>query len=214
MKKIKIVFLALIILLVTGCAGTYNLTIDEDLTVKENLSVNFSGEESSYEKIYDLLKRENVKEDEYTLTTEGYNLKLDYNHEYTSIEDYLLNSLLYKQLFDNIAYNSDNKEVSLSTGNIFNLSTSKLNNSYNIKNLQINVTTPLDVVEENTDKISENTYTWTIDNTTKEKYLYLTFSKSNNLLNKGTTIVLCVMVVAIAISAIIMIKRLSESRKI
>ena len=214
MKKIKIVFLTLIILLVTGCAGTYNLTIDEDLTVKENLSVNFSGEESSYEKIYDLLKRENVKEDEYTLTTEGYNLKLDYNHEYTSIEDYLLNSLLYKQLFDNIAYDSDNKEVSLSTGNIFNLSNSKLNNSYNIKNLQINVTTPLDVVEENADKISENTYTWTIDNTTKEKYMYLTFSKSNNILNKGTTIVLCVMVVAIAISAIIMIKRLSESRKI
>lgn len=214
MKKIKIVFLALIILLVTGCAGTYNLTIDEDLTVKENLSVNFSGEESSYEKIYDLLKRENVKEDEYTLTTEGYNLKLDYNHEYTSIEDYLLNSLLYKQLFDNIAYDSDNKEVSLSTGNIFNLSNSKLNNSYIIKNLQINVTTPLDVVEENADKISENTYIWTIDNTTKEKYMYLTFSKSNNLLNKGTTIVLCVMVLAIAISVIIMIKRLSESRKI
>ena len=214
MKKIKIVFLALIILLVTGCAGTYNLTINEDLSVKENLSVNFSGEESSYDKINDLLRRENVKEDEYTLTTEGYNLKLDYNHEYTDIEDYLLNSLLYKQLFDSISYDSDNKEVALSAGNIFNLSTSKLNNSYNIKNLQINVTTPLDVIEENADMINENTYSWTLDNTTKEKYMYLTFSKGSNLLNKGTTIVLCVMVVAIAISAIIMIKRLSESKKI
>jgi len=214
MKKIKIVFLALIILLVTGCAGTYNLTINEDLSVKENLSVNFSGEESSYDKINDLLRRENVKEDEYTLTTEGYNLKLDYNHEYTDIEDYLLNSLLYKQLFDSISYDSDNKEVALSAGNIFNLSTSKLNNSYNIKNLQINVTTPLDVIEENADMINENTYSWTLDNTTKEKYMYLTFSKGSNLLNKGTTIVLCVMVVAVAISAIIMIKRLSESKKI
>ena len=214
MKKIKIVFLALIILLVTGCAGTYNLTINEDLSVKENLSVNFSGEESSYDKINDLLRRENVKEDEYTLTTEGYNLKLDYTHEYTDIEDYLLNSLLYKQLFDSISYDSDNKEVALSAGNIFNLSTSKLNNSYNIKNLQINVTTPLDVIEENTDMINENTYSWTLDNTTKEKYMYLTFSKGSNILNKGTTIVLCVMVVAIAISAIIMIKRLSESKKI
>lgn len=214
MKKIKIVFLSLIILLVTGCAGTYNLTINEDLSVKENLSVNFSGEESSYDKINDLLRRENVKEDEYTLTTEGYNLKLDYTHEYTDIEDYLLNSLLYKQLFDSISYDSDNKEVALSTGNIFNLSTSKLNNSYNIKNLQINVTTPLDVIEENADMINENTYSWTLDNTTKEKYMYLTFSKGSNLLNKGTTIVLCVMVVTIAISAIIMIKRLSESKKI
>ena len=214
MKKIKIVFLALIILLITGCAGTYNLTINEDLSVKENLSVNFSGEESSYDKINDLLRRENVKEDEYTLTTEGYNLKLDYTHEYSDIEDYLLNSLLYKQLFDSISYDSDNKEVALSTGNIFNLSTSKLNNSYNIKNLQINVTTPLDVIEENADMINENTYSWTLDNTTKEKYMYLTFSKGSNLLNKGTTIVLCVMVVAVAISAIIMIKRLSESKKI
>ncbi len=214
MKKIKMVFLVLIILLVTGCAGTYNLTINEDLSVKENLSVNFSGEESSYDKINDLLRRENVKEDEYTLTTEGYNLKLDYTHEYTDIEDYLLNSLLYKQLFDSISYDSDNKEVALSTGNIFNLSTSKLNNSYNIKNLQINVTTPLDVIEENADMINENTYSWILDNTTKEKYMYLTFSKGSNLLNKGTTIVLCVMVVAVAISAIIMIKRLSESKKI
>lgn len=214
MKKIKIVFLSLIILLVTGCAGTYNLTINEDLSVKENISVNFSGEESSYDRINDLLRREKVKEDEYTLTTEGYNLKLDYTHEYTDIEDYLLNSLLYKQLFDSISYDSDNKEVALSTGNIFNLSTSKLNNSYNIKNLQINVTTPLDVIEENADMINENTYSWTLDNTTKEKYMYLTFSKGSNLLNKGTTIVLCVMVVTIAISAIIMIKRLSESKKI
>ena len=60
--------------------------------------------------------------------------------------------------------------------NCLNLSTSKLNNSYNIKNLQINVTTPLDVIEENADMINENTYSWTFDNTTKEKYMYLTFS--------------------------------------
>ncbi|MBR4830420.1 MAG: hypothetical protein IKZ96_01460 [Bacilli bacterium] len=214
MKKIKIVFLALLLLLITGCAGTYNLNIDENLAVKEELSINFIGEASNYNKINDLLKREEVNEDDYTLVVEGDNLKLDYSHEYVDLEEYLLKSLLYRQLFDSISYNSDNKEVSLSTGNIFNASTNKLYNSYNIKSLQINVTTPLEVIEENAEKISENTYSWTIDNTTREKYMYLTFNKSDNLLNKGTVIVLSVSIIAIAIMAIIIIKRLSESRKI
>ena len=48
MKKIRIVFLILIILLITGCAGTYNLTIDEDLSVKEELSVTVADKEENH----------------------------------------------------------------------------------------------------------------------------------------------------------------------
>ncbi|MBR4350965.1 MAG: hypothetical protein IKP98_01940 [Bacilli bacterium] len=214
MKKIKIVFLTVLLLLITGCAGTYNVTIDEELAVKENLSITISGEADNYEMFDSMLRTEVENEDDYKLVVDGDNLKLDYTHEYNSIEDYLLDSPVYVQLFDNVSYKSDNKEVSLSTGNIFNTSTDKLNNSYNIKSLQINITTPLNVIEENTDKISENTYSWTIDNTTKEKYIYLTFNKSNKLLNRGTIIVLSVSILSIAIIAIIIIKRLADSKKI
>lgn len=214
MKKIKIVFLALLLLLITGCAGTYNITIDEELAVKEELNVTISGEADNYELFDELLKNEIEDNDNYTLTVDGDNLKLNYKHEYASIEDYLLDSPVYTQLFDNVSYKSDVKEVSLSTGNIFNNTSTKLNNSYNIKSLQINVTTPLNVIEENTDKISENTYSWVIDNNTKEKYMYITFNKSNELLNKGTVIVLSVSVISIAIIAFIIIKRLSDSNKI
>lgn len=214
MKKIKIVFLALLLLLITGCAGTYNVTIDEELAVKEELSITISGEAKNYEAFDELLRNEIEYLDDYKLTIDGDNLKLDYSHEYSSIEDYLLESQIYEQLFDNVSYNSDNKEITLSTGNIFNTTTSNLDNSYNIKSLQINITTPLNVIEENADKISENTYSWTIDNNTKEKYLYLTFNKSNKILNRGTIIVLSVSILSIAIIAIIIVKRLSDSKKI
>ena len=71
----------------------------------------------------------------------------------------------------------------------------------------------LKVIEENADLTSENTYSWTLNQKTREKYMYITINKSAKL-NRGTTIVLVVLVVAIALTAIIIVKRLSESKKI
>ena len=213
MKKIRIVFLILIILLITGCAGTYNLKIDEDLSVKEELSVTVADKEENHLMLERLLRNEVDNKDDYSISNEGDNIKVDYKHEYSSIEEYLLESDLYKQLFDNVSYNTDDKEFSLSTSNILNLTNSNLNNAYDIKSLQINVTTPLKVIEENADLTSENTYSWTLNQKTREKYMYITINKSAKL-NRGTTIVLVVLVVAIALTAIIVVKRLSESKKI
>lgn len=213
MKKIRIVFLILIILLITGCAGTYNLKIDEDLSVKEELSVTVADKEENHLMLERLLSNEVDNKDDYSISNEGDNIKVDYKHEYSSIEEYLLESDLYKQLFDNVSYNTDDKEFSLSTSNILNLTNSNLNNAYDIKSLQINVITPLKVIEENADLTSENTYSWTLNQKTREKYMYITINKSAKL-NRGTTIVLVVLVVAIALTAIIIVKRLSESKKI
>ena len=213
MKKIRIVFLILIILLITGCAGTYNLKIDEDLSVKEELSVTVADKEENHLMLERLLSNEVDNKDDYSISNEGDNIKVDYKHEYSSIEEYLLESDLYKQLFDNVSYNTDDKEFSLSTSNILNLTNSNLNNAYDIKSLQINVITPLKVIEENADLTSENTYSWTLNQKTREKYMYITINKSAKL-GRGTTIVLVVLVVAIALTAIIIVKRLSESKKI
>lgn len=213
MNKIRIVFLILIILLITGCAGTYNLKIDEDLSVKEELSVTIADKEENHLMLERLLSNEVDNKDDYSISNEGDNIKVDYKHEYSSIEEYLLESDLYKQLFDNVSYNTDDKEFSLSTSNILNLTNSNLNNAYDIKSLQINVITPLKVIEENADLTSENTYSWTLNQKTREKYMYITINKSAKL-SRGTTIVLVVLVVAIALTAIIIVKRLSESKKI
>lgn len=214
MKKIRIVLLLLIMLLVTGCSGTYNLNIDKNLKVKEELNVTLENEASSYEKLDSLLKSKKVDEKEYKLVTKENDLKVTYKHEYDSIEEYLLESLLYKQLFDNISYNTDRVDYTLEANNIFNLNNTKLDNSKNIKLLQINVTTPLYIIDENSDTNSENTYSWTIDNNTKEKDIFINFSIKDKKLNNGTIIVICSFVLSVLIILIILIKRLLETKKI
>lgn len=214
MKKIKVLFLLLLLVLITGCTGTYNLNIDENLKVKEELNITIQDEASNYEKVDKLIKNEAKENDSYDLVIEGNDLKLNYTHEYDTIEDYLVDSIIYKQLFDHIEYNNEMDEITLSTGNIFNLSTSKLNNSYNIRLLQVNLTTPLEVIDENSDTISENTYSWTLDSKTKEKEMYIVLNSKNNKINIGTAIVLVTAVVVLIFIIVIVVRRLSDSRKI
>ena len=190
MKKIKVLFLLLVLVLITGCSGTYNLKIDKDLSVKEELNVVLENEATSFEEFNSLLKNNKIDSNDYKLVTQGDNLNLSYSHEYNSIEEYLLESKVYKQLFDNISYDTDRKDFTLEAKNIFNLDNPNMNNSKNVKLLQINVTTPLYVIDENSDSISENTYSWTIDNKTKEKDLYIEFSVYDINLNTGSFIIL------------------------
>ena len=214
MKKIKVVILLLIVLLVSGCSGVYNLEINKDLTVKEELNLVLDNESSNYDKINDLLNRNKTDDSEYKLVNEGDNLNLSYTRTYDSIEDYLLESPIYKQLFDNITYNTDRKEISLEASNILNLKSNSLNYSNNVRLIQINVTTPFKILEENSDLSSENTYSWTINNNTQEKDIFISFSTNSNKLNTGTKIIIATMAVAAIIILIIIIKRLLESRKI
>ena len=214
MKKIKVLFLLLVLVLITGCSGTYNLKIDKDLSVKEELNVVLENEATSFEEFNSLLKNNKIDSNDYILVTQGDNLNLSYSHEYNSIEEYLLESKVYKQLFDNISYDTDRKDFTLEAKNIFNLDNPNMNNSKNVKLLQINVTTPLYVIDENSDSISENTYSWTIDNKTKEKDLYIEFSVDDRKLNTGSIIILSTIAISSIILVIIIVKRILNSRKI
>ena len=214
MKKIKVLFLLLVLVLITGCSGTYNLKIDKDLSVKEELNVVLENEATSFEEFNSLLKNNKIDSNDYKLVTQGDNLNLSYSHEYNSIEEYLLESKVYKQLFDNISYDTDRKDFTLEAKNIFNLDNPNMNNSKNAKLLQINVTTPLYVIDENSDSISENTYSWTIDNKTKEKDLYIEFSVDDRKLNTGSIIILSTIAISSIILVIIIAKRILNSRKI
>lgn len=214
MKKIKILILLLVVLLISGCSGTYNLDISKDLSVKEDLNVVLENEAGNYDKLNNLFRSNNIDEDKYKITTEGSNLKVNYKEEYSSIEDYLLNSFLYRQLFENISYNTDRKEFSLGASNTFNNTNSKLNYGNSIKLLQINVNTPLRIIDENSDSSSDDTYSWTIDNKTKEKELYIDFSVKNRIFNLSTSLLLISFAFVIIVCIGIVVKKLLDSKKI
>lgn len=214
MKKIKILIIILLLFIVTGCSGTYTLKIDKDLKVTEEANLILEDEASNYNKFSDLIASKNIDNSKYKMSIKDNDIEITYNDEYSNIEDYLLNSVLYKQLFNNITYETTNKEIYMEASNIFNTTNSKLNNSNNIHFLQINVTTPLEIIEENSDSSSEKTYSWIIDNNTKEKDLILNFYPKVYSLNIGSTLVLASFILVIIVLIIIVLKRLSESRKI
>ena len=206
--------LLIIVFLVCGCSGTYNLKINNDLSVSEELNITLEDESSNYDSINDLFINNNIDEKDYRIVIENNDLNVTYNNKYDSIEDYLLNSFLYKQLFDNISYNTDRKEFSLEASNIFNNNNSTLNFSNRIKSLQIKVDTPLNVVEENSDSSTDNSYIWNIDNKTKEKDLYLIFSVDNNIFTTGNILVFGAIIIVLIILVYSLIKRLQSSLKI
>ena len=203
MKKFKIVLLLLIVLLISGCSGTYNLKINNNLKEEKNIIITLENEVYNYDKIDNLINSE-----------VGNNLNVSYKKKYDTIEEYLLDSILYKQIFNSISYNSDDNEISLGARNILNLSTSDLNNSYDLKILQINVQTPLEVIDENADFVNENTYSWTINDKTQEKDMYLVFNKEKFVLNRGTIILISALGLVVIGLIIIIIKRLLDARKI
>lgn len=214
MKKFKIVLLLLIVLLISGCSGTYNLKINDNLTVEENLIITLENEVDNYDKIDNLINSEVGNKKDYSISKDGNNLNISYKKKYDTIEEYLLDSILYKQIFNSISYNSDDNEISLGARNILNLSTSDLNNSYDLKILQINVQTPLEVIDENADFVNENTYSWTINDKTQEKDMYLVFNKEKFVLNRGTIILISALGLVVIGLIIIIIKRLLDARKI
>ena len=214
MKKLKLVFLLIIVLLVSGCSGTYNIKINKDLTINEELDVILEKQYNNYSSVESILENKGIDKNDYKIVGQGEDLKVTYKHKYQSVEEYILESKLYKQLFDNISYNTDKENYTLEARNIFDLNNIELDNSYSIKLLQVNVTTPLNVIDENSDSSSENTYSWTIDNKTKEKYIYMYFSVNDRKINTGTILVISSIIISLIIFIIIVIKRLLDARKI
>ena len=104
-KKIKYIVISVLLLLVTGCSGNYNVKINEDMSVNEELYLTIENKEGLYQKTLKIFNDNNVKEKDYEVVLSDDNLKITYNASYNSIEEYILNSKVYHQLIDNLLLN-------------------------------------------------------------------------------------------------------------
>lgn len=201
MKKLKIILLLFVVILLSGCSGTYNIKINEDLSVKENIDLTIPNENDSYEKTVELFEKNNIPKDNYDVIASDNNVKITYNEDYESIEDYLLNSKLYKNLFNNINFENDKKEIKLSTSSKLKLDGNTSDNivdDYNISLLQINVETPYKVVENNADTVSDNIYSWVLNKDTTSKDINLIINiqnKPNTYISIVVLSLICIIVV-------------------
>ena len=216
MKKIKVLILFLGIILLTGCSGTYNLKINEDLTVEENIDFTISSNNDAYNKTLKLFEDNNISKDKYDVVASDKNVKITYNETYDSIEDYIINSKLYKNLFDTINYENNGKEINISTSSVFKLDDSDsefITEENNISLLQINVETPYKVVESNAENISDNIYSWTLNKDTTNKDIDFKINIRNKANSYISIIVLSLIGVIVVGTITVIIIRIIKRQK-
>lgn len=217
-KKIKYIVISVLLLLVTGCSGNYNVKINEDMSVNEELYLNIENKEGLYQKTLKIFNDNNVKEKDYEVVLSDDNLKITYNASYNSIEEYILNSKIYHQLIDNIELNKSNNYVDLYVNE--KLKISNLNMKQNGTNLndldvlQVNIENPFEVNFSNAELVTDNVYTWTIKNGDIEKKIQMQFKPSLNIFPYRQVIVLSVVIICFVIIGVSIYIRYKKSQKI
>lgn len=217
-KRFKIFILVLLITLVTGCSGNYNLTINEDLSIDEELQLDIDNNSDTYNNTLKIFQENNVDKEKYEVKIVGNNIKLEYKDKFLSIEDYLTNSKIYHQIFNNISYNKTDDFIDLYVDESIDLKNNYTNlNGSNINDfefIQLNITNPFNINFTNAEFVNNNVYTWTIKNTTENQKIQMQFNMKLNVFPLkgvivGSTILLCTL-----IFLIVFITRLKRRQRI
>lgn len=186
----KFVVLIISILIITGCKVEYNLVINDDFTVSENVSM--TGTDEFFALFYksskmnvvnmfldegrkgDLIKNNYKyeiieKERPYVIATKNYN----------NLEEFANNTIFLEQYFDSIEVLEENGIIKMQTKNFKPIFEDSLDR-YVIKATTIKITSPFEILENNAlewDK-KNNIYTWYIDDNTEDFSLVLAYNPS------------------------------------
>ena len=78
-NKIKIVILVLSVVLLTGCSGNYNLKINKDLSVEENLYLTIDNTSDVYKNTLKIFDDNKIDKNNYDVSVSGNNVVIEYN---------------------------------------------------------------------------------------------------------------------------------------
>lgn len=219
MKKIiKKIFVLLFLLLVTGCSGNYNLNINEDMSIDEELFLSIRNKEDLYQKTINIFKENGIPSDKYTVSIKGDELQIVYNEKHSTIENYILDSKIYPQLINEIQYNKSNNYI-----DIYISERIKQKNNYTQLNgsnltdfdfIQVNIMNPFEVNFSNAEIVNENIYTWTIKKDDMNKKIQMQFKPSLNIFPYKQVIVGSVVIICFIIIISIIYKRYKKVQKL
>ncbi len=215
--RFKLILIFLIIFL-TGCSGNYNLNINEDMSVDEELYLNIENKENLYQKTLKIFEENNISKDKYTVSIKENNIEINYKDSFLSIEEYLLNSKVYHNMFDEIQFNKSSDYIDLYVNDKIKI---KDNSTYlNGSNLtdfdviQLNITNPFEVNFSNAEIVNDNIYTWTITKDDITKKIQMQFKPQLNIFPYREVIVGSVIFICFAIILISIYIRYRKKQKV
>lgn len=217
MKKISTIFILFLVIILTGCSGTYTININDDLSVKEEVSLTVKKTSESNDKLEKIFQQYDLSEKDYSIKDSEDKLKVTYKKDYASMEDYFVNSKLYNQLFNDVNYSNDGSSITIDTNSKLMLNSEKafenINNNFYIKLLNIDINTPLDLEYSNSDSYENNTMRWVLDENTTEKRINFTLLLKNNETPRGY-LFLFVFLIAVVVGVVAyFLRRIIKSHK-
>lgn len=214
--KLKRFILLIMILLISGCSVDYNVGLNENLSVNEKMDVRIPDSDENYEKVNNLFESNNISKKNYKVTRVFDEIKIVYNKKYKNIEDYILNSVLYKQAFSEILIDKDQDKTSLKTSANFsnnNLSINK-DNDLNFDYLKVSFDSKLPVISSTADKKEKNKYIWEYNGDSKEKNINITFKNRASIVTFRSILVSVLIIVSSILIYLMIRKRLKDSERI
>lgn len=216
MKKIKLLVLALIVVVLTGCRGEYNLTINKDLTLSEKVNLYVENVNDNYDKTVSLFENNGIDDSSYNITQNEEYVNVKYEETFKNFEDYFLNSKFYSRIVSDEEYKKDNKRITFSgTSNLKlndSVTDSDLNNTFNISDLKINLTIPFIIRDNNADEVNGKTLTWNLDSDDTYKKFEFNFDYLRNSNLYLVIIILCSGIVLV--SAFIFIRNYLKEKRL
>lgn len=166
----KILFLACLLLLLTGCTAKYDIKINEDLSVNE--SIYMYGDEELFDTYYkttrvnvlkellepyeDLLKENKYQ---YEVNQDGY---IYIFRKYDNIKECIDNSILFNDYFEKINYTKNGDKIKIETEGFHPNSTDDPERFY-VDDLTISITSSYKVTNNNATSINDDTNTYSFN---------------------------------------------------
>lgn len=218
-KKLKIFVIGILLILVTGCSGNYNLKINDDMSIDEELYLTIDSTNNAYTKTLKIFKENNIQEKDYEVVLSDNNVRITYNKKYDSIEEYLLDSKIYHELIDEIQFNKSTDYIDLYVNQklkVLNDNGIRTNgtNLTDLDVLQVNIENPFDVNFSNAEIVNDNVYTWTIKKGDTEKKIQMQFKPSLNVFPYKQVAVLSAVIICSLIIIFTIYGRYKKRQKI
>ena len=217
-KKLKIFIIGILLILVTGCSGNYNLKINDDMSIDEELYLTIDNTNNTYTKTLKIFRENNIPEKDYEVVLSDNNVRITYNKKYDSMEEYILDSKIYHELIDEIQFNKSNDYIDLYVNQKLKLSNDNIKsngtNLVDLDVLQINIENPFSVNYTNAEIVNDNVYTWTIKKGDTEKKIQMQFKPSLNVFPYKQVAVLSTVIICSLIIIFTIYRRYKKRQKI
>ena len=217
MKKVKVLVLLIGILLLCGCSGNYNVNINEDLSVNEELNLKIKQGEKVYENTLKLFDDNDISPKKYKVVAANDVVTIKYKEKYDSLEEYLLDSKIYKNLFETVNYNNNRNKIDISSTAYFltnNTDSEYIIDDLDISLLKINVKTPYEVFNDNADSKVKEVSTWNIKKGMKTKSIKFSLDINKNKSAKYQILMIMLILGIVVFSAAYLVYTIINRQKI